>query len=113
MTTETDERSVFLLPNLRKNNISLKIVWLEINLDAHTAHGICLHLKSTILGLVILTQPNSPPVRSKKEVFYAKNIFKLSVERSRFRVFKCFHRSRFFLFYFSTTNTLEVILVRT
>lgn len=75
MTTETDERSVFLLPNLRENNISLKTTWLVINLDAHTAHVICLHLKSTILGLVILIQPNSLPVRSKKKALYTEKIF--------------------------------------
>lgn len=58
-----------------KNTISLKTTWLVINLDAHTAHVICLHLKSTILGLVILIQPNSLPVRSKKKALYTEKIF--------------------------------------
>jgi len=81
-----------------------------MNFHAHIAHGICRYLKSTILGQLLLIEPNSQPARIKSSILNSMDLKeKKKVCWKRCRILQCFPRS----VYFSETIGLEVTSVRT
>lgn len=81
-----------------------------MNFHAHIAHGICRYLKSTVLGQLLLIEPNSQPATIKSSILNSMDLKekKKSVERGS-EYYSVFPDQ----FIFSVTTGLEVTSVRT